>query len=83
MPAHAVVPCTLPCHANLHRSSTRATPTHATPTCALYRSRVQVYGRPGDLAALREELAIAPEHTLLLWPGEGALTVGRHVESEG
>ena len=42
---------------------------------------VQVYGRPGDLAALREELAIAPEHTLLLWPGEGALTVGRHVES--
>ena len=42
---------------------------------------MQVYGRPGDLAALREELAIAPEHTLLLWPGEGALTVGRHVES--
>ena len=46
-------------------------------------SLVQVYGRPGDLAALREELAIAPEHTLLLWPGEGALTVARHVESEG
>ena len=40
-----------------------------------------MYGRPGDLAALRDELAIAPRHTLLLWPGEGALTVEPHVES--
>ena len=38
--------------------------------CALY-----VYGRKGDLAALRAELDEAPQHTLLLWPGEGALTV--------
>lgn len=34
-----------------------------------------MYGRPGDLEALRDELAVSPQHTLLLWPGDGALTV--------
>ena len=28
-----------------------------------------------QLAALREEMAIDPQHTLMLWPGDGALTV--------
>ena len=71
---HAPVSCYL---APLERSSDAyARHSHVRPV-----SLVQVYGRPSDLAALREELAIAPEHTLLLWPGEGALTVGRHVES--
>ena len=36
-----------------------------------------------DDKALRDELAIAPRHTLLLWPGEGALTAVPHVESVG
>jgi hypothetical protein len=71
-------PCQNRCHAPLWCSS------DARP-CHLHDNLppTQVYGRPGDLAALRDELAIAPRHTLLLWPGEGALTAVPHVESVG
>jgi DTW domain-containing protein YfiP len=34
-----------------------------------------VFGRRDDMAALRRELHEDPTHTLLLWPGEEALTV--------
>ena len=44
------------------------------------QARVFVYGRRADWDALAAELAADPQHTMLLWPGEGALTVGEFVE---
>jgi DTW domain-containing protein YfiP len=41
------------------------------------QTRLFVYGRSDDWAALAAELADDPSHTMLLWPGEGALTLGQ------
>jgi DTW domain-containing protein YfiP len=40
-------------------------------------TKLFVYGRTGDWQALQTELAVDPAHNLLLWPGDGATTVGR------
>ena len=45
------------------------------------RVQLYVYGREGDLAALDAELAVDAEHTLLLWPGDGAATVDEWLRS--
>lgn len=39
------------------------------------RSDLFVFGRGGDWQRLAAELGIDPPHTLLLWPGDGAVTV--------
>lgn len=39
-----------------------------------------LYGRAEDWEALAKELAVDPLHTLVLWPGEGALTVEEYME---
>ena len=38
-------------------------------------AQLYIFGRPGDLSAMIDELATDPQHTLILWPGEAALTV--------
>ena len=38
-----------------------------------------VYGQQGDWERLAAELAVDPVHTLVLWPGEGALTTQDYV----
>ena len=40
-----------------------------------------IFGRPGDEDALRAELQRDPAHTLLLWPGEGSITVDELLSS--
>jgi DTW domain-containing protein YfiP len=36
-----------------------------------------VFGREGDWSAFEGELSSDPNHALTLWPGDGALTIGR------
>jgi DTW domain-containing protein YfiP len=44
------------------------------------RTELYVFGRRGDLARLQAELRVDPAHTLILWPGNDALTVDEFVE---
>ena len=44
------------------------------------RTELYVFGRRGDLARLQAELRVDPAHTLILWPGNDALTVDQFVE---
>ena len=44
------------------------------------RTELYVFGRRGDLARLQAELRVDPAHTLILWPGNDALTVEEFVE---
>jgi len=39
------------------------------------------YGVPGELDRLQAELAVDPEHTLILWPGDDSLTIEQFVAS--
>jgi DTW domain-containing protein YfiP len=39
------------------------------------RSQLYVFGRNGDWGKFQEECSLDPDHTLLLWPAENALTV--------
>ena len=39
------------------------------------RSQLYVFGRTGDWEKFQAECALDPDHTLLLWPAENALTV--------
>ena len=39
------------------------------------RSQLCVFGRKGDWGKFQSECALDPDHTLLLWPAENALTV--------
>ena len=39
------------------------------------RVRLFIFGRPGDLDNLHSELDEDPDHALVLWPADGALTV--------
>lgn len=43
--------------------------------------RLFIFGRPGDLTELMAELDDDPEHALMLWPGEGALTVDQFLSA--
>ena len=40
-----------------------------------------IFGKPGDDQALRAELSVDPTHTLLLWPGAGALTIDEFIDT--
>lgn len=39
------------------------------------RSKLYIFGRTGDWEKFQQECSIDPDHTLLLWPAEKALTV--------
>jgi len=39
------------------------------------QQKLFIFGRPGDLEAMMEEVDRDPDHALMLWPGDGALTV--------
>lgn len=41
------------------------------------RARLFIFGRPGDLEALQSELDEDSGHSMVLWPGDGALTVAQ------
>ena len=41
--------------------------------------RLLIFGRPGDLAALNEEIDADPTHAMMLWPGDQAYTVEQFV----
>ncbi len=43
-------------------------------------ARILIFGRPGDLQALHEELDADPEHALMLWPGTDALTIDQFID---
>jgi len=45
------------------------------------QARLFVYGRSDDWAAFAAELADDPPHAMLLWPGDGALTLGQFLEA--
>ena len=38
-------------------------------------ARLLIYGKPGDLDELHREIDADPDHSMMLWPGDGALTV--------
>jgi len=45
------------------------------------QARLFVYGRARDWVALAEELAADPAHSLILWPGDGALTIDEFISA--
>jgi len=45
------------------------------------QTKLFIFGRPGDIEALQAEVDADPAHSLLLWPGDSALTVKEYVQT--
>lgn len=42
--------------------------------------RLFIFGRPGDMEALHAEIEADPMHAMILWPGDGAITVDKWIK---